>query len=85
VSGGAACSCSRRRFVVGTDRCSRAAGRIRIDDPAGAQPGAGIPVLTVRLARKNPGWGYRPIQGNSKTLAGLSKRQRGELINFFRT
>jgi MFS family permease len=27
VSGGAACSCSRRRFVVGTGRCSRAGGR----------------------------------------------------------
>ena len=28
----------RRRFVVGTGRCSRAGGRIRIGAPAGPQP-----------------------------------------------
>src|SRR5439155_21037204 len=34
VSGGAACSCSRRPFVAGTGRCSRAGGRICLVDLA---------------------------------------------------
>jgi hypothetical protein len=38
VTGGAACLCARRRFVVGIGCCSRADGRIRIGGPAGPQP-----------------------------------------------